>query len=92
MRAFFLAPLFLCKTLRLTALSILLYAADIACLTVSIFSGVGSAVYVSTAPKYLFVKVLREDLYALLRSRLRSAVLIRLIADLELATGNLLCK
>lgn len=50
------------------------------------FSGVGSAAYFSTALKCFFISVLTADLYALLRSRLRSAVLMRLIADLVLAT------
>lgn len=54
--------------------------------TCCINSGVGLAAYSSTDAKYFLISVLTADVYDLLRSRLRSAILTRLTADLILAT------
>lgn len=85
-RDFLRAPLLGCKTPRFTALSILLYASAIWVFTSAWASGLGLAAYFSTAAKYFFIRVFTADLYALLRSRFRSAIWTRLIADLVFAT------
>ena len=85
---FLFAPLFLCKTFFLTALSIKLKALLRLVLTKSLLSSLGFFVYLAQFSIVFLVKVLTVDLYDLLSKRFLSAICILFFAHLLLATDS----